>query len=262
MPLIIVLYLVGFGVPGLRLQGVPTRRSCWARALVLTYSAYVAEVFRAGIESVHPSQRAAARSLGLTYRQTHAARGAAAGRAPGHAAAAQRLRRAAEGRRPDLGARRRSTRSGPRRSRSRRASTSRRTSWPGLLFVLLAIPLDRGSPTAVTLRGARRRQQSGGAAVSRVPVLDLPRAWSRCSATNVVLRRPRPRRRRAPGGRADRRVRARASRPCCAASTCSRRSTTARSRSTARTSPIRASTPTGCAGGSAWSSRRTTCFRT
>ena len=39
-------------------------------ALVLTYSAYVAEVFRAGIESVHPSQRAAARSLGLTYGQT------------------------------------------------------------------------------------------------------------------------------------------------------------------------------------------------
>jgi len=39
-------------------------------AIVITYSAYVAEVFRAGIESVHPSQRAAARSLGLTYSQT------------------------------------------------------------------------------------------------------------------------------------------------------------------------------------------------
>lgn len=38
-------------------------------ALVLTYSAYVAEVFRAGIESVHPSQRAAARSLGLSSGQ-------------------------------------------------------------------------------------------------------------------------------------------------------------------------------------------------
>jgi polar amino acid transport system permease protein len=71
LPLIIVLYLVGFGVPGLRLPGVPTSPVILGTvALVLTYSAYVAEVFRAGIESVHPSQRAAARSLGLSYRQT------------------------------------------------------------------------------------------------------------------------------------------------------------------------------------------------
>jgi polar amino acid transport system permease protein len=71
MPLIIVLYLIGFGVPGLRLQGVPTSPVILGTvALVLTYSAYVAEVFRAGIESVHPSQRAAARSLGLSYRQS------------------------------------------------------------------------------------------------------------------------------------------------------------------------------------------------
>jgi len=71
LPLIIVLYVVGFGVPGLRLPGVPTSPVILGTvALVMTYSAYVAEVFRAGIESVHPSQRAAARSLGLTYRQT------------------------------------------------------------------------------------------------------------------------------------------------------------------------------------------------
>lgn len=71
MPLIILLYLVGFGLPGLRLQGVPTQPVVLGTiALVLTYSAYVSEVFRAGIESVHPSQRAAARSLGLTYGQT------------------------------------------------------------------------------------------------------------------------------------------------------------------------------------------------
>ena len=58
MPLIIVLYVIGFGVPGLRLQGVPTSLVVLGgAALVLTYSAYVAEVFRAGIESVHPSQR-------------------------------------------------------------------------------------------------------------------------------------------------------------------------------------------------------------
>lgn len=71
MPLIIVLYLVGFGVPALRLEGVPTSPFVLGTAaVVLTYSAYVAEVFRAGIESVHPSQRAAARSLGLNHRQT------------------------------------------------------------------------------------------------------------------------------------------------------------------------------------------------
>lgn len=71
MPLIILLYLVGFGVPGLRLRGVPDDPVVLGTvALVLTYSAYVAEVFRAGIESVHPSQRAAARSLGLSYGQT------------------------------------------------------------------------------------------------------------------------------------------------------------------------------------------------
>jgi polar amino acid transport system permease protein len=71
MPLIIVLYLVGFGLPALRLQGIPTSPFVLGTvAIVVVYSAYVAEVFRAGIESVHPSQRAAARSLGLTHRQT------------------------------------------------------------------------------------------------------------------------------------------------------------------------------------------------
>lgn len=71
LPLILVLLLVGFGLPGLRLTGVPTSAVfLGGLALVLTYSAYVAEVFRAGIESVHPSQAAAARSLGLTRAQT------------------------------------------------------------------------------------------------------------------------------------------------------------------------------------------------
>ncbi|MDR9396561.1 amino acid ABC transporter permease [Pontimonas sp.] len=70
IPLIIVLYLVGFGVPGLgALPRMPLE--FWGTiALILTYSAYVSEVFRAGIESVHPSQRLAARSLGLNYGQT------------------------------------------------------------------------------------------------------------------------------------------------------------------------------------------------
>jgi polar amino acid transport system permease protein len=70
LPLLIALYLIGFGVPALRLSGVPTDVAVLGTAtLILIYSAYVAEVFRAGIESVHPSQRAAARSLGLTHRQ-------------------------------------------------------------------------------------------------------------------------------------------------------------------------------------------------
>jgi polar amino acid transport system permease protein len=72
LPLIIVLYLVGFGIPGLRLEflGRIPVEVLGTVALTLTYSAYVAEVFRAGIEAVHPSQRLAARSLGLTYSQT------------------------------------------------------------------------------------------------------------------------------------------------------------------------------------------------
>jgi polar amino acid transport system permease protein len=71
LPLLLVLFLLGFGVPALRLRGVPSDPLIWGgAALVLTYSAYVAEVFRAGIESVHPSQRAAARSLGLSYTQS------------------------------------------------------------------------------------------------------------------------------------------------------------------------------------------------
>lgn len=71
IPLLLVLFLVGFGLPGLRLAGIPTSAAVLGIiALTLSYSAYVAEVFRAGIESVHPSQRAAARSLGLSAGQT------------------------------------------------------------------------------------------------------------------------------------------------------------------------------------------------
>jgi polar amino acid transport system permease protein len=71
LPLLICLYLIGFGLPGLRLTGIPNDPVLLGGlALVLVYSAYVAEVFRAGIESVHPSQLAAARSLSLGYRRT------------------------------------------------------------------------------------------------------------------------------------------------------------------------------------------------
>jgi polar amino acid transport system permease protein len=66
IPTILLIFLLGFGVPALQLSGVPRSEFFWAAvALVLVYSAYVAEVYRAGIESVHPSQDAAARSLGL-----------------------------------------------------------------------------------------------------------------------------------------------------------------------------------------------------
>jgi polar amino acid transport system permease protein len=67
VPTILVIFLLGFGAPALRLQGVPTSDLFWGIvAITLVYTAYVAEVYRAGIESVHPSQVAAARSLGLT----------------------------------------------------------------------------------------------------------------------------------------------------------------------------------------------------
>ena len=71
IPTILVIYILGFGAPALQLSGVPNSPLFWGvTALVLVYSAYVAEVYRAGIDSVHPSQEAAARSLGLTRGQT------------------------------------------------------------------------------------------------------------------------------------------------------------------------------------------------
>lgn len=70
MPTILVILLLGFGVPALQLEGVPNSELLWGTvALILSDLGYVAEVYRAGIESVHPSQRAAARSLGLSSLQ-------------------------------------------------------------------------------------------------------------------------------------------------------------------------------------------------
>ncbi len=67
IPTILVIYMLGFGMPALGISWVPIDPFFWAVvALVLVYTAYVSEVYRAGIESVHPSQEAAARSLGLT----------------------------------------------------------------------------------------------------------------------------------------------------------------------------------------------------
>ncbi|MGI9136176.1 MAG: amino acid ABC transporter permease [Candidatus Nanopelagicales bacterium] len=72
IPTILVIFLLGFGIPALRLTGFPNGAIFWGTtALVLSYGAYVAEVFRAGIGSVHSSQRMASRSLGLSSWQTN-----------------------------------------------------------------------------------------------------------------------------------------------------------------------------------------------
>jgi polar amino acid transport system permease protein len=72
VPVILWILLLGFGIPGLlQTREWYGRPIIWGSvALILAYSAYVAEVFRAGIESIHESQRAAARSLGLSAGQT------------------------------------------------------------------------------------------------------------------------------------------------------------------------------------------------
>lgn len=71
VPTLLVVYLLGFGVPALGITGLPVQGAFWGMlGLILSYSAYVAEVYRAGIESVHPSQTAAARALGLSRWRT------------------------------------------------------------------------------------------------------------------------------------------------------------------------------------------------
>jgi polar amino acid transport system permease protein len=72
VPLILVIFMVGLGLPALRLDFISDRTvfTYGVISLVLVYSAYVAEVYRAGIDSVHPSQNAGARSLGLTQWQS------------------------------------------------------------------------------------------------------------------------------------------------------------------------------------------------
>ena len=70
VPVILTVYLIGFGIPGLGLPRPWNSPYIWGSvALVLTYSAYVAEIFRSGIDSVHHSQRSAALSLGLSEGQ-------------------------------------------------------------------------------------------------------------------------------------------------------------------------------------------------
>ncbi|WP_312856470.1 amino acid ABC transporter permease [Nocardioides pelophilus] len=71
VPTLLLVFLFAFGMPALELQGVPDSSFFWATvALVISYSAYVAEVFRSGIESVHPSQVLSAEALALSRGQT------------------------------------------------------------------------------------------------------------------------------------------------------------------------------------------------
>jgi polar amino acid transport system permease protein len=158
IPLIIVIYLFAFGVPGLRLQGTPNVYVLGGAALVVTYGAYLAEVFRAGIESVHPSQLAAARSLGLTYRQTMR-----------HVVLPQAVRRVTPPLLNDVVALQKDvglvSLAGPIDAvRAAQIATAQDANFTpyivaGVLFVLLALPLI-GVTDWVTLRAARR--QSAG----------------------------------------------------------------------------------------------------
>ena len=158
LPLIIVLYVLTLGVPGLRLQGMPSVLVLGGAALVITYSGYLAEVFRAGIESIHPSQLAAARSLGLTYRQTMR-----------HVVLPQAVRRVAPPLLNDIVALQKDvglvSLAGPIDAvRAAQIATAQSFNYTpyivaGVLFVLLAIPLIAVTDL-VTLRAARR--QAGG----------------------------------------------------------------------------------------------------
>ncbi|MEV6344631.1 amino acid ABC transporter permease [Actinoplanes sp. NPDC051851] len=155
MPLIIVIYLFAFGIPGLRLQGTPDVLVLGGAAIVITYGAYLAEVFRAGIESVHPSQIAAARSLGLSYRQ-----------AMRHVVLPQAVRRVAPPLLNDTVALQKDvgliSLAGPidaiRAAQIGVAQDANFTPYivAGVLFVLLALPLI-GITDWVTLRAARRQ---------------------------------------------------------------------------------------------------------
>ena len=158
IPLIIVIYLFAFGIPGLRLRGTPGVLVLGGAALVVTYGAYLAEVFRAGIESVHPSQLAAARSLGLTYRQTMR-----------HVVLPQAVRRVAPPLLNDTVALQKDvglvSLAGPIDAvRAAQIATAENFNYTpyivaAVLFVLLALPLI-GVTDWVTLRAARR--QSAG----------------------------------------------------------------------------------------------------
>ena len=161
IPTILVIYILGFGAPALQLTGVPTSPLFWGIvSLVLVYSAYVAEVYRAGIESVHPSQEAAARSLGLSQPQ-----------ALRHVILPQAVRRVVPPLLNDFIGLQKDTALvaliGPveafRESQIEVAGTFNYTPYlvTALLFVLLTIPLARLTDWLIA-RGRRRELAAGG----------------------------------------------------------------------------------------------------
>ena len=201
LPLIICLYLVGFGLPGLRLAGIPNNPVLLGGlALVLVYSAYVAEVFRAGIESVHPSQLAAATSLGLNYRQTMRL-----------VVLPQAARRVTPALLNDFVALQKDCGlisvlgavDAVRAAQIQVATSYNFTPYvvAGLLFVALAMPVG-----AAGRLGDAARRDPAGCAVSTDRFCRCA-AWSRAYGERAVLDGRRPRRRRTRGRRADRGVR-------------------------------------------------------
>ena len=160
VPGILVIYILGFGIPASASRACPrTSSSGRVVALTLIYSAYVSEVYRAGIDSVHPSQDAAARSLGLSQVQTMRYVVVPAGRPTGDPAAAQRLHRPPEGHR--AGVVHRDRRDLPRSRRSSQAATFNFTPYvaTALVFIVVTIPLARLTDWLV----ARERDASGRA---------------------------------------------------------------------------------------------------
>jgi polar amino acid transport system permease protein len=161
IPTLLVIFLLGFGMPALDLQGLPTSEMFWGVvALVLVYSAYVAEVYRAGIESVHRSQRAAARSLGLGQWQTMR-----------FVILPQAVRRVIPPLLNDFVGLQKETalvavlgvREAVREAGIYSTSTFDYTSYIGasLLFIVVTIPLARFTDHLI-VRGRRRREAAGG----------------------------------------------------------------------------------------------------
>ena len=159
LPGILVIFVLGFGIPGAgpRRHPEPSPIFYAVLALTLVYSAYVSEVYRAGIESVHPSQDAAARSLGLS-RSRPAPRRPPAGRPARHPAAAERLHRAPEGHGARVVHRRR--RDLPAGRRSSRPATFNFTPYMAvaLVFIVVTIPLARLTDWLVARDRRRRRR--------------------------------------------------------------------------------------------------------
>ena len=243
-PTILVIFLLGYGIPALGLQGVPESDLFWAIvALTLVYSAYVAEVYRAGIESVHPSQAAAARSLGL--RRWQAMR---------YVVLPQAVRRVIPpllndfiGLQKDTALvvvhRRRSRPSG--RRRSTQAATFNFTPYLVAALLFLAAHDPAGAVHRLAGRARPAPAPSGGtaspmteSAIASIEGLHKSFGDARGAA------RDRPDVARARGGLPHRRVRSRQVARCCAASTGSSRSTPGGSSSRARRHRRRASTST------------------